>query len=169
MFLFWGRKAFSCLRMLPLKLKKWVSCGGNDHRIDKAWSRHRVPNISCVQVRQLQSGQRFLWTKVGLSTLGGEWKVLVRIIVHLLTLNHLRMSHLSSLQVFISPPMDPGCFEDRLTDSTKSQPDLFRRRMHLWIFHNGRITSGWKTNFFLSLAVWMGVFVPTHHPEHSLL
>lgn len=44
-FLFWARKAFSHLRMLPLKLKKWVSCGGNDHRIDKAWSRHHVPNI----------------------------------------------------------------------------------------------------------------------------
>lgn len=70
MFLFWGRKAFSCLRMLPLKLKKWVSCGGNDHRIDKAWSRHRVPNISGVQVRQLQSGQHAFAEHSGSQHLG---------------------------------------------------------------------------------------------------
>lgn len=44
-FLFWGKKAFSCLRMLPLKLEKWVSCGGSDYRIDEAWSRHRVPTF----------------------------------------------------------------------------------------------------------------------------
>lgn len=45
MLLFLGKKAFSCLRMLPLKLEKWVSCGGSDYRIDEAWSRHGVPTF----------------------------------------------------------------------------------------------------------------------------
>lgn len=44
--MFWRRKAFSCLRKLPLKLKKWASCNGNDRGADKAWLRRLVPKRS---------------------------------------------------------------------------------------------------------------------------
>lgn len=44
--------------MLPLKLKKCASCGGNDRRVDKEWSRRCVPSIYREQVVWLQSGQR---------------------------------------------------------------------------------------------------------------
>lgn len=135
MFLFCGRKAFSCVRMLPLKLKKWVSCGGNDHRMDEAWSRQRVPNISWAQVSQLQSRQR--------EALRGWENTLYcdGLILHALVDTEPYVRAVCFAGVFFQL-MDPGCFNNWAAESVKkTEPDLFLSRMDLWISHSGQMAT----------------------------
>lgn len=121
MFLFWGRKAFSWLRMLPLKLEKLVSCGGNDHRMDEAWSRHRVPSISWVQVTQLQSVQHFFCGTKSVSLLqevsGKSRFEFYGLSAHVpAETKPFENALVLCLCRCLFPLMDSGCFEDWLTD-----------------------------------------------------
>lgn len=126
MFLFWGRKACSCLRMLPLKPKKWVSCGGNDHRIDDCSVETR-----CSQ-RFLSTGHpaaeraaRFCGTAP--ATVGGECKNLGvdRTFAGWCYIVQGSFCFLLCRCLFFFLLMDSGCIESWLSISVKSKLDPF--------------------------------------------
>ncbi|KAK7904674.1 hypothetical protein WMY93_017281 [Mugilogobius chulae] len=56
-----GQEGGAGLRMLPLKLKKWTSCGGNDRRADKEQSRRSVPSLRRREQLQPHVGHFHSW------------------------------------------------------------------------------------------------------------